>query len=93
MVVSIKKPQDIQCDISANEDFIYCYIQNIYVYKDFKIFQAERMRVVSFNEHLRAVEVAHASQHLWFCYDELFSNSVMHVLFKNGSMYIIDKQF
>lgn len=93
VVVSVKKPHEIHSDISANEDFIYCRILNIYVYKDFKIFQAARIKVVAFNEHLKAIEVANTDQHLWFCYDDLLSNSIMHLLFKNASTYIIDKQF
>ena len=88
----MKKP-DIESGIDENKDFVYCCIVNIYIYKDFKIFEMERMNVLSFNEHLRAIEVGNTSHRLWCCYDDLFCNGVIHLLLNNGSMYIIDKQF
>ena len=92
-IIRVKKPHEIEPYIGLNKDFIYCYIINIYIYKDFKIFETEVMNVLSFNEHLRTIEVGNTSQHLWCCFDELFCNGVTHLLSKDACMYIVDKQF
>ena len=38
------------------------------------------MSVLSFNEHLRAIEVRNTNQHLWCCSDDLFC---IHLLSKD----------
>ena len=91
-IIRVKKPET-EPDIGVKKDFVYCSIMNIYVYKDFKIFETERIEVISFAEHLRAIEVERTSQYLWCCSDDLYCNNVSHLLSKKGSLYIIDKQF
>ena len=92
-IVRVKKPDEAEPDIDVNKDFVYCNIMNIYIYKDYKIFETERIHVLSFNEHLRAIEIQKTNQILWCCTDDLFCNSVIHPLAKDGCLYIIDKQF
>ena len=37
--------------------FLYCQVQDIYVYKDYKIFKSEVMDVLEYTENLRAVKI------------------------------------
>jgi len=54
-VVRVKKPMPIIDD--HEEPFLYCSINNIYVYKDVKIFELEKMKILLYDEKLRAIQV------------------------------------
>lgn len=89
-IIRLKKQSLIE---NSSESFIYCYIQNIYVYKDHKIFEVEVMKVLEFKDHIRAIHVAYTGQRLWCLHTDLFCHGVLHLLTKDRKIHIIDKQY
>lgn len=73
--------------------FLYCQVQDIYVYKDYKIFKSEVMDVVEYTENLRAVKIILTDKTLLCAYDDLFSHGVLHVKQKGQHFYIIEREF
>ena len=72
-------------------DFVYCYVHNIYIYKDHKIFDVEIMNVLSFKGHIRAIHVTYIDQRMWCHHNDLFCHGILHLLTKDENTYIIDK--
>ena len=92
-IVRLKKPLMLEKSFDDVEDFIYSYIQNIFIYKDYKVFEVELMKVSVFKDHIRALQVVFTGQRLWCLDSDFFCHGVLHLLTKDKNTYIIDKQF
>ena len=72
---------------------MYCYVHNIYIYKDYKVFEVEVMELLAFKDHIRAIHVSFTGQRLWCLHTDFFCHGVLHLLTKDKNIHIVDKQY
>ena len=87
VVVHIKAQPTIE---ENGDPFIYSQIKDIYVYKDYKIFVLQVIKVVQFVEHFRAFNIQLADMTLLCLYDEFSPRGALHPKYKDGNVYIVD---
>ena len=56
-VHGIRYASDGVIRVKNTEEAHYAVIKHIYIYKDFKIFHLESLRVIQYSEHMKAVMV------------------------------------
>ena len=66
--------------------FLYCQVQDIYVYKDYKIFKSEVMDVVEYTENLRAVKII-PTKH-YYVHMMIYIVMVFYMLSKKDNIFI-----
>ena len=92
-IIRLKTPSHLQNSFNDISDFIYCYIHNIYIYKDYKVFEVEAMKVMEFKDHIRAIHVACTGERLWCLQTDFFCHGVLHPLTKSKDIHVIDKRY
>ena len=80
-IIWLKKPSTLEKSFDDVEDFIYSYIQNIYIYKI--IFEVELMKVSVFKNHIKAIQVVFTGQRLWCLDSDFICHGVLHLLTKD----------
>ena len=75
------------------EPLSYCCIRDLYVYEDEKIFNVEVLKIIHYNEHLRAIELKLTGQTMWHVYADFLCHGTLHLKKKDESIYIIEQQF
>ena len=83
----------VQSDQDQSETFPFQYakIKNFYIYKDYKIFIAQKLNVIGSNAHIRGIQVQLVEGVLLFRSDDLYCHGVLHLKQQGLDMYLIEK--
>ena len=71
--------------------FQYAKIKNFYIYKDYKIFIAQKLNVIGSNSHIRGIQVELVEDELLFRSDDLYHHGVLHLKPQGLDAYLIEK--
>ena len=81
----------VQSDQSETFPFQYAKIKDFYIYKDHKIFIAQRLNVIGSNTHIRSIQVELIEDVLLFCSDDLYCHGVLHLKQQGLDTYLVEK--
>ena len=79
----------VQSDQSGKFPFQYARIKEIYIYKDYKIFIAQKLNVIGSNTHIRGIQVEVIKDVLLFRFDDLYCHC--HLKEQGLDTYLIKK--
>ena len=81
----------VQSDQSETFPFQYAKIKDFYIYKDHKIFTAQKLNVIGSNTHIRGIQVELIEDVLLFRSNDLYCHGVLHLKQQGLDTYLIEK--
>ena len=75
----------------TNQKHFLLKIKDFYIYKDHKIFTAQKLNVIGSNTHIRGIQVKFIEDVLLFHSDDLYCHGVLHLKQQGLDMYLIEK--
>ena len=82
----------VKSDESERFPFQYAKIKDFYIYKDHKIFTAQKLNVIASNTHIRGIQVELIEDVLLFRSDNLYCHGVLHLKQQGLDNYVPDRK-